>query len=41
MAGWLRVTLGTRLFHWTRVNDALFSHRCCELVTDGAGGRVP
>ena len=41
MARWRRLTLGTRLFHCTRVNDALFLHRCCELVTDGAGGRVP
>lgn len=35
MARWQRVTLGPRLFHWTRVSYALFLHRCCVLVTDG------
>ena len=40
MARWQRVTLGTRLFHWTRVNYALFLHRCCVPLTDGGGGRM-
>ena len=40
MARWQRVTLGTRLFPWTRVNYALFLHRCCVPLTDGGGGRM-